>query len=103
MAVAFGAYAAHGLADHAAALAERASQYQMVHALALLAVDRLQAVGVVRAGLAGIAFFAGIVLFCGTLYVKAVAGPLLPGLLTPAGGISLMAGWLLLAACAWRR
>ncbi|MGE5505302.1 MAG: DUF423 domain-containing protein [Actinomycetota bacterium] len=98
MAVAMGAYAAHGLAGHEAALAERASSYQLLHAVALLGIDRLRASAIRLSGMAGVALTAGIVLFCGSLYVKAMAGPVLPGLLTPAGGISLMAGWLLVAA-----
>ena len=45
MAVGMGAYAAHGLAGDVfmQALAERGSHYQLVHALALLAADRLAA------------------------------------------------------------
>ncbi|MGE5500715.1 MAG: DUF423 domain-containing protein, partial [Ignavibacteriales bacterium] len=99
MAVGFGAYAAHGLAGHAVNLADRASQYQMAHALALLAVDRLAA-DRPAARWAGGLFVLGIVLFCGSLYLKAVTGgPLalpLP-LVTPAGGLCLMAGWATLA------
>lgn len=101
MAVAMGAYAAHGLAadPHLQALAERASQYQLLHALALLAADRLAADGRRLAHAAALLFVAGMTLFCGSLYLRALTGAPLPlPLVTPAGGLSFMAGWLLLAA-----
>lgn len=104
IAVGMGAYAAHGFAadPYAQSLAERASQFQLLHALALLAADRLAADGRrVAHGAAGL-FLAGLVLFCGSLYLKAVTGgPLAVPLVTPAGGISLMAGWLLLGLSAF--
>lgn len=100
MAVAFGAYAAHGLAGDPVAQTwvERASQYQLLHALALLAVDRLAADGRRLAHGAAALFAAGIVLFCGSLYVRAITGAAFPiPMVTPAGGMSFMAGWLVLA------
>lgn len=107
MAVGFGAYAAHGLAADAAlqALAERASHYQLVHALALLAADRLAADGRRPAHVAAALFTLGMLLFSGSLYVRALTGAPLPvPMVTPAGGMALMAGWLALTvAGAWRR
>lgn len=100
MAVGFGAYAAHGLAGDPVAQgwAERASQYQLLHALALLAADRLAAEGRRLAHGAAALFAAGIVLFCGSLYVRAISGTPFPiPMVTPAGGMSFMAGWLVLA------
>jgi|AGTN01.1.fsa_nt_gi Uncharacterized small membrane protein len=104
VAVGMGAYAAHGFtADpYAQALAERASQYQLLHALALLAADRLAADGRRVAHGAALLFLAGLVLFCGSLYLKALTGgPLAVPLVTPAGGIAFMAGWLALALSAF--
>lgn len=106
MAVGMGAYAAHGLAGDAVlqALAERASQYQLLHALALLAADRLAADGRRVAHGAGVLFLAGMVLFSGSLYARALTGAPLPiPMVTPAGGMSLMAGWLLLALSGFGR
>ena len=97
IAVALGAYAAHGLAGNAQALAERASQYQLIHALALLAADRFVAEGRRYAHLAAGLFVVGIVLFCGSLTFKALVGPLFLPQITPAGGIALMLAWLALA------
>lgn len=100
LAVGMGAYAAHGFAadPYAQALAERASHYQLLHALALVAADRLAADHRRLAHGAALLFLAGTVLFCGSLYLKAVTGgPLAVPLVTPAGGIAFMAGWLALA------
>lgn len=102
IAVALGAYAAHGLAGHAQELAERAAQYQMYHALALLAVDRLDAAGSPGVRVAGSLFLAGIVLFSGSLALKAFTGPLALPLATPVGGACFMLGWAALAVAALR-
>lgn len=99
-AVGMGAYAAHGLgADpYLQSLGERASQYQLLHALALLAADRLAVDGRRLADGAAALFLAGVVLFCGSLYWRALTGGQLPvPMVTPAGGVSFMAGWLVLA------
>jgi uncharacterized membrane protein YgdD (TMEM256/DUF423 family) len=101
IAVGLGAYGAHGLAHdpHLQSLAERASQYQLVHALAVLAADRLAESGRRTAHWAAGLFVAGMVLFSGSLYWKALAAAPLPvPMVTPAGGMAFMAGWLVLAA-----
>lgn len=100
LAVGLGAYAAHGLGGDAylQGLAERAAHFQLVHALALLAADRIAAEGRRLAhGAAGL-FLIGTVLFCGSLYLKALTGaPLAVPMVTPAGGIAFVFGWILLA------
>lgn len=100
LAVGFGAYAAHGLAGDPAlqGLAERASQYQLVHALALLAADRLAADGRRLGHAAAALFVIGMALFSGSLYLRALTGAPLPiPMVTPAGGMAFMAGWAVLA------
>jgi len=88
-----GAVAAHALADpQAAASVERAALYQIVHALALLWVAGRPGT---LAGLSGIAFTLGIVLFCGGIYLKYLAGQSWAGPVTPYGGTALMIAWLL--------
>jgi len=93
MGVAMAAAGAHAFAGDAAAQGwvERAAQFQLLHALAMLAAERMPA--------AALLFLAGIVGFSGSLYLKAfgLAG-WLPGLVTPAGGVCLMLGWAALAA-----
>lgn len=102
LAVAMGAFAAHKLQGSLSAgqlaAVQTAVQYQMWHALALLAVARMQRG---RWQQWATAFFvAGILCFSGSLYVL-VFTAWRPGLLTPVGGVLLIAGWLtlLFAAC----
>lgn len=75
-----------------------------MHALALLAVALLLAHWHSAAlRLAGIAFMAGALLFCGAVLLRALAGLSL-GPAAPLGGSLLILGWLaLLAAAATRR
>lgn len=45
---------------------------------------------------------AGIVLFSGSIYAITFGAPRALGMVTPLGGLALMAGWLLFAVAAWR-
>ena len=102
VAVAAGAFGAHGLRDRLdpAALStfETAARYHLLHALAAaFAADRAGRGGGAAAGRAAGLFLAGIVLFSGSLYALALGGPRAVGAITPLGGVSFMAGWVLLA------
>jgi uncharacterized membrane protein YgdD (TMEM256/DUF423 family) len=103
IAVATGAYASHGLSDpRAVELFRIAGQYQMWHALALAGVAALvrldrSPVAPRLLAVAAWMFLAGIVLFCGALYLLAIQGPSPLGAVAPVGGISFMAGWASLA------
>jgi len=100
LAVAAGAFAAHGLRArldaHAAEIFETGARYQMYHALAmsLAALAMREA----RAQIAAWFFLAGIVLFSGSLYALALTGERAYAFVTPFGGLSLLIGW---AALAW--
>ena len=95
LAVAMGAIAAHAIADgNAAAMAEKASYYQLIHAIVLLWLSGQQ--GKVFTLTRWVILF-GIFLFCGSLYLKALTGWQHATILAPLGGMSLMAGWLTLA------
>jgi uncharacterized membrane protein YgdD (TMEM256/DUF423 family) len=106
IAVALGAFAAHGLRGRLApellGAFETGARYHMYHALGLLAVawacGRWPGTPVL---LAGWLFVGGIVLFSGTLYLIGVGGPRGLGALTPVGGVAFMLGWLALAWAAW--
>ena len=107
LAVTAGAFGAHALSGHVAA--ERietfrlAARYQLIHAALLvilgLAGDRLRgrtfdiAIG---------AFFAGIVVFSGSLYTLVLSGEGLWGAVTPIGGVLLHVGWFCLFLAALR-
>src|SRR5690606_26141701 len=99
--VAIGAVAAHALADpHAATVVERASLYQILHAMALLVIAGQPG----RFALAArCAFMVGIALFCGGLYLRYLGGLAPAGVLAPYGGMALMLGWLLAGLARWPR
>lgn len=109
LAVALGAWAAHGLeaayGARAVSLVETAVRYQFWHVLAMmgaLALNRIarqqlpsiDADWLIRATQL---FALGMIIFCGALYALAFGGPRWMGAVAPVGGISLIAGWLALA------
>jgi uncharacterized membrane protein YgdD (TMEM256/DUF423 family) len=102
--VALGAFGAHGLRDRVEpALLEvwqTAVLYQLVHALALLAVA-LSPIGN-RSRSAAALFAAGILIFSGSLYLLVLTGERRFGMATPVGGLSFLLGWALLGYGAWR-
>ena len=98
VAVAAGAFAAHGAGERAADLLRTGAHYQLVHAVAALV-----ALGRPRGKAAAWLFVTGGAVFAGTLYAMAFGATRLLGAVTPVGGAALILGWLLLAAGAWRR
>ena len=102
LAVAAGAFAAHGLesivAPRALEIFQTGAHYHLTHALAIVAtslVTRPEAAA--RPNLAAWLFTIGIVLFSGSLYLMALTGSNALALITPLGGLSLLAGWVALA------
>ena len=81
-----------------------AVQYHFFHALGLLGVGilLLHKPGSRLLALSAWLLVAGILLFCGTLYVIALTGNHAPGALTPVGGLAFLAAWATLAFAAWR-
>lgn len=105
--VAAGAFGAHALKSRLTpdmlAVFEVGVRYQLVHALALLAVAWAITRWPGRAALyAGALFIAGIVLFSGSLYLLALTGERSLGAITPFGGVAFLAGWACLAWAASR-
>jgi uncharacterized membrane protein YgdD (TMEM256/DUF423 family) len=100
VAVAAGAFAAHGLRERLAPRAfeifETGARYHMYHALAMVLAGLLAAKG------PGWAFQIGIVIFSGSLYALALTDVKILGAITPIGGLAFLAGWLWLAVSAWR-
>jgi len=108
LAVAFGAFAAHGLRNH---LSERlievfqtGVQYHAMHALALLLIGvlGLSLPRSARLQTAGWCMLAGILLFSGSLYLLAITGSKWLGMVTPFGGMAFLIGWAMLSWVAWR-
>lgn len=90
IAVAAGAFGAHGASSpQAAEWLRTGAGYQLVHAVAALAV-------VERPGARtpAILFLAGGAIFASTLYAMALGAPRWLGAVTPIGGTLLIVGWL---------
>jgi uncharacterized membrane protein YgdD (TMEM256/DUF423 family) len=89
-----------------APLFAQSATFQFFHALAMLGAAFVASKSQnTLAGKAAVAFLLGIMLFCGTLYVRALMGPGSLGplhWLTPLGGLSMMAGWVMLAVAGFR-
>ena len=103
-AVALGAFAAHGLKARltveSLGVFQTGVQYQMYHALALLALVGLSQWlgGKALFNWAGGFWVLGVFLFSGSLYVLALGGPRWLGPVTPLGGLCL--GWVCLGLLA---
>ena len=114
LAVALGAFGAHGLKKIVDAdtvgIYQTGVQYQMYHALALILTGLLA--DKIVSGLinyAGLLFLGGIVFFSGSLYLiaslramnKVVSTGI--GILTPLGGLLFISGWILLLVALIRK
>jgi len=117
LAVAIGAFGAHGLKTRFQALGDQfgtmvnerpegifqtATHYHMYSALALVAVGLLSshARGGTSLQVAGWSLLLGSLIFSGTLYVLAATGIKWLGAITPLGGVLMLVGWLALAVAA---
>jgi uncharacterized membrane protein YgdD (TMEM256/DUF423 family) len=120
LAVAIGAFGAHGLKDRFKSLGDQfgplaterpegifqtATHYHAFCALAILAVGLLAATGRGRTALpvAGWSFLVGSLIFSGSLYVLAATGIKWLGAITPIGGLFMLVGWVALAIAAGSR
>ena len=98
LAVALGAFGAHGLKariddPHLLEVWETAARYHLIHAVALMGVAAHPASPV----WSGRLFVAGIFIFSGSLYLMTLTGQRWLGAITPIGGVCLIAGWVVLA------
>lgn len=98
LAVALGAFGAHGLKGlltrtDMLANWQTAANYHLVHSVVLLLVASRERF--VKA--AWICFAVGVLIFSGSLYLLALTQLKILGRITPIGGVALLAGWLTLA------
>ena len=106
LSVAIGAFGAHMLEDKLApdeiAVYETGVQYHMIHGLAVVLTGL--AAGVLgqskKLFWAGALFIAGIIIFSGSLYTLSISGIKWLGAITPIGGVSFIAGWIMLVMAA---
>ena len=97
--VALGAFGAHALkarlSPELLEVYKTGVFYQLVHAVALLAVNALWAR--LRAPrLTAALFVTGVIIFSGSLYALAISGVRVWGAVTPLGGLAFLGGWLTL-------
>lgn len=100
--VATGAFGAHGLRavlePSMLAVWETASRYQLIHALALIAVGLIAPHSSAPAlRWSGWLFALGTLCFCGSLYALSLTGVRMLGAVAPIGGAAFIAGWVCLA------
>ena len=115
LAVAIGAFGAHGLEKITKDPAvlhgfQTGVQYQMYHALALLGIAILfEKFAEAKLKWAATCFIAGIILFSGSLYLltflklQGSTAVKFVGPITPIGGVLFIAGWLFLLLAATKR
>jgi uncharacterized membrane protein YgdD (TMEM256/DUF423 family) len=102
VAVALGAFGAHGLKESLTATGRfdtfnLAVEYQFYHALALLATGIISGnIPSKKFGYASMSFTIGIVFFSGSLYFLAILNKSVLGAITPLGGVSFILGWIFL-------
>lgn len=101
--VMLGAFGAHALqaqlTPRQLASYQTGVQYQMLHAFGLMIVAIVSQVSGVTPRLRWSARLmgAGMVFFCGSIYLMTAGAPRTLGMVAPVGGISFMAAWALLA------
>ncbi len=105
LAVAMGAFGAHGLKNSLKGLAldesakilgwvDTGSRYQLAHAAALVGLAALAPrLAPATVLLVSRAWGLGALLFSATLYAMALGGPAWLGAITPLGGLGLLLGW----------
>lgn len=97
LAVALGAFGAHGLKDlllqnNTVAIWEKAVFYHFIHAVMLFVLAGRNPLPKWSCG----CFALGILIFSGSLYALAVTNIRWLGAITPIGGVSFIAGWVCL-------
>ncbi|SDV49351.1 DUF423 domain-containing protein [Chitinasiproducens palmae] len=107
IAVGAGAFGAHGLKQRLSAdmlaVWQTGVTYHLIHGLGLLLIASLAPrLAAARVAWSGSLMQAGIVLFSGSLYLLALLGARPLGIVTPIGGVLLLASWAVLAWSALR-
>ena len=90
LAIAAGAFGAHGAGDEAAGWLRTGAFYQLPHAIAAIAVSQLNR-------RVSWSLLVGALIFASSLYAMALGAPRWFGAITPVGGATLIVAWLWLA------
>jgi uncharacterized membrane protein YgdD (TMEM256/DUF423 family) len=108
LATVLGAFGAHALKSQLSpdklAVYETAVRYHFLHALGLLVIGvLLRSADTELLRWSAMLVLVGIILFSGSLYLLTFGAPRLLGVVTPLGGLALIAGWGLFAVTMWRQ
>lgn len=108
LATILGAFGAHALqarlSPERLGVYETAVRYHFFHALGLLAIGlAARAIDAPALRWSAALVVAGIVLFSGSIYALSFGAPRFIGIITPVGGVALIAGWLVFAAAMFRQ
>lgn len=96
LAIAAGAFGAHGAASlKAAEWLRTGGLYQLIHAVAAITIMR-------SAPRSAWIMLTGAAIFAGTLYAMALGAPHWLGAITPLGGALMIGAWIMLACTALR-
>ncbi len=107
LATVFGAFGAHALKAQLSPdrlqVYETAVRYHFFNALGLLGIGlTLRFVDVRAVRWASLLVLIGVILFSGSLYALTFGAPRPFGIVTPFGGLALIAGWISFAVGVWR-
>ncbi len=107
LAVGSGAFGAHALkavlSSDLMTVYQTAVDYQFIHSILLVLIGMLaHKKSVTSLTVAGWLVFVGILLFSGSLYILTLSSVRSFGMITPVGGVMLIAGWLSLMMYALR-
>jgi uncharacterized membrane protein YgdD (TMEM256/DUF423 family) len=91
LAIAAGAFGAHGATEQAAEWLRTGGVYLLTHAVAVWAVSN-------EHRRPAWCLLAGALIFSGTLFLMAFGAPRWLGAVTPIGGVTMIIGWLWIAA-----
>jgi uncharacterized membrane protein YgdD (TMEM256/DUF423 family) len=107
LAVALGAFAAHGLKHQLNAyelgIWQTAVDYHMAHALGLMLIGLLASSLNINLQKPGWIMLGGIILFSGSLYVLSLSGIKALGIVTPFGGLCFLTAWAWLAIAVYKK
>ncbi|REK69298.1 DUF423 domain-containing protein [Paenibacillus paeoniae] len=100
LAIILGAFGAHGLEDklseHYLDVFETGVKYHMYSALGLMLIALLDKMigGSRKVLIGGRLILAGTIIFSGSLYILSLTGFSKLGIITPIGGVAMIAGWV---------
>lgn len=100
LAIALGAFGAHGLegkvTEHYLDVFETGVRYHMYSALGLMLIALLDKLlgGSRKVMIGGRLIFTGTIIFSGSLYILTLTGFSKLGMITPIGGVAMIAGWV---------